>query len=110
MNEWTEEQKYQLKDSTQSCFDALEAYAQAAEAQGKIAFVKEHIHFLTEPTAQDIFLFGESASEQLTVRLPSRYGPVASRTVGNDTVFPDEFLQTWRHTFLIRHPALVFSS
>lgn len=112
MSEWTEDQKKQLEESTQACFEDMEAYAVAAEQQGKIAFVKEHIHFVTEPTAQEKFLFGDKDLEQkpLTVRFPEAYGCEGSRTVGNDTIFPDEFLQTWKPTILIRHPALVFPS
>lgn len=136
MSEWTEEQKTRLQESTrksqqtiilqllaseplnaddviaESCFNDLEAYAQAASAQGKIAFVKEHIHFMTEPVAQEKFLFGENTTTQppLTITLPPSYGVEGIRTPGNDTIFPDEFLRTWRPTLLIRHPALVFPS
>jgi hypothetical protein len=47
-------------ESTQSCFNDLESYARTAEAQGKPAFVKEHIHFINKPTAQISELPSES--------------------------------------------------
>jgi LPS sulfotransferase NodH len=70
MSEWTEYQRVQLKESTQSCYEDLEAYSKKAEAKGKIAFVKEHVHFITEPTAQEEFLFGDTGTEKspLTVQ------------------------------------------
>ncbi|KAL5328989.1 hypothetical protein ACEPPN_002498 [Leptodophora sp. 'Broadleaf-Isolate-01'] len=112
MSEWTEDERLQMTESYQSCFDDLEAYAQVASAQGKIAFVKEHAHFITEPSALENFISGALGTPQvpLTVTLPSTYGPEGTRTTGNDTIFPNEFLRTWKPTILIRHPALVFPS
>lgn len=111
VEDWTQDERAQTMRCYQACFDELEGHLKRAEADGRIVFVKEHAGFMTEPTAQTRFLFGQDSVKESpwTVQVPSTYGPGTHSSL-NETVMPDEFLQTWRPTFLIRHPALVFPS
>ena len=112
INDWTKDEKKGMMESFQKCFDELEEYIQAAKAGGKIVFVKEHAGFMTEPTAKTRFMFGgDSVTESpWTANVPSTYGVKPTHSNLNETVLPDEFLQTWIPIFLIRHPALAFPS
>ncbi|MCJ1388320.1 hypothetical protein MMC18_001166 [Xylographa bjoerkii] len=109
---WTQNEQDQMKQAYQNCFKELQKHVDVAEAEGKIVFVKEHACFMTEPTALSGFLFGSENLKQApwTVQVPSTYGTEITRSSLNETVLPDEFLQTWLPTFLIRHPALMFPS
>lgn len=112
IEEWSEENRKELKDKLQECFDSMEEYLDSAEAGGKIAFVKEHAYFLAEPTAKMALVDVCGSSNELpwTMQLPSKYGTELTRSSFNKTLFPDQFLQPWLPTFLIRHPALAFPS
>ena len=112
INDWTEDERKGMMESFQKCFDELEEHAEAAEADGKVVFVKEHVGFIIEPTAKTRFLFGEDSVTESpwTVKVPKTYGEKSTHSSLNETVLPDEFLQTWAPTFLIRHPALAFPS
>lgn len=109
VEEWTQDERNRMKQSHQTCFEELEQHVEKAEAEGKNVFVKEHSYFLSEPTGQTRFLFGDNSVTdrrgrcRLTICQKRR-----SRL--NETVLPDEFLRTWLPTFLIRHPALAFPS
>jgi hypothetical protein len=111
-NAWTEDQKQQMKEKNQECFDNMEKYLATAEADDKIAFIKEHSVLLMEPTAKNRSLFGQVSTPDFpwTVQVPAKYGSKLTRSPLNQTLFPDEFLGTWLPTFLVRHPALVFPS
>ncbi|TKA67664.1 hypothetical protein B0A49_08060 [Cryomyces minteri] len=111
LQEWTQSQRRQTMDSFQRGFKEFEKYVATARTEDKMVFVKEHSIFLTEPTALSRFAYGEdSVDETPWVMQPSGYVPELRRSSLNQTCLPDEFLQTWRPTFLIRHPALVFPS
>lgn len=109
---WTEDQKNQMRGKLQECFNTLEKYAERAEKDGKVAFVKEHSLLLIEPVAQSKGIYGPDSTQEppWTVQVPSKYGPELTRSPLNETLFPDQFIRTWLPTFLIRHPALVFPS
>lgn len=112
VREWTEDERDQMVRCYQACFEELEEYAKAAKAEGKIAFVKEHIYFVAEPTAMTNFLFGKNSLSESPwrVQVPPTYESKTTGSSINETVLPDEFLRTWMPTFLIRHPALAFPS
>ena len=112
IEEWTHDEREKTMRMYQNCFDKLEEHMQTAAAEGKTIFVKEHGDFMTEPTAQTRFLFGQDSTKESpwTAQAPSTYGPKLTHSSLNHTALPDEFLQTWLPTFLVRHPALAFPS
>ncbi|MCJ1251489.1 hypothetical protein MMC30_008723 [Trapelia coarctata] len=112
VEKWTQEERSQMMQMYQKCYDDLEEHVQRASAEGKTIFVKEHGDFMTEPTAQTRFLFGKDSVTEFpwTVKVPSTYGSELTHSALNHTALPDQFLQTWLPTFLIRHPALAFPS
>jgi hypothetical protein len=112
VEDMTSDERKNMMDKYQECFNSLEELAQTAKDQGKIAFVKEHIYFMSEPTTMSQFLATESSTKETpwTVQIPPAYGERATHSKLNKTVLPDEVLKTWLPTFLIRHPALVFPS
>ena len=112
VEEWTQDAQDQMKQSYQRCFEELQKYVEAGEAEGQIVFVKEHVYFLTDPTAMSRFVHGRESVKQSpwTVQVPSVYGTEVTHSSLNNTLLPDEFLQTWLPIFLIRHPALMFPS
>ena len=112
VNDWTEDERHEMMESFQKCFDELEDHVQAARAEGKFVFVKEHAGFMIEPTAKTRFMYGQDSVTELpwTVKVPGTYGENLTHSSLNETVLPDEFLQKWMPTFLIRHPALALPS
>ncbi|RHZ61785.1 uncharacterized protein CDV56_101479 [Aspergillus thermomutatus] len=107
IEEWSEGQKHEIRDAFQNAVDSLEEYSQRAEQEGKIAFAKEHAFWLTNPAA-----LGGMTDHAVSFRpnIPDKYGPTQTFSPLNQTVLPDEYLRTWRWTFIIRHPALAFPS
>lgn len=112
IEEWSEGQRNQLKEKIQDCFANLEEYLDGADAEGKMAFVKEHGFLLIDPSSRSAKpeSHGTTSERPWTVKVSSKYGFPLTRSSLNNTIFPDEFLTTWSPVFLIRHPALVFPS
>ena len=112
MDDWTEEERNSLKEAYQQCVDEFVKYLDDAEAHGKIAFIKEHAFFMGDPTQQWQMLHpGNKVNEpRWTMGVPERYGKTQTHSDLNNTVFPDEFLRLFKPIFLVRHPALMFSS
>ncbi|KAI1621078.1 hypothetical protein EDD37DRAFT_639688 [Exophiala viscosa] len=108
IDELTELKRNELKHCYQTCFDALSEHGNAAAAQGKNIFVKEHVGWLADPVAETKFIFGEHSTSQPSWTVQMSYPSTVSAL--NKTILPDEFLKTWLPTFLIRHPALSFPS
>ncbi|OCL01739.1 hypothetical protein AOQ84DRAFT_350244 [Glonium stellatum] len=108
INTWTQEERQKLRHAYQSCFEAVENHAGRAESLGKSVFVKEHVPWLCEPVTETRFIFGNDSVNEPVWMVETNLG--RTRTESNETVLPDEFLQIWCPTFLIRHPALVFPS
>ncbi|TGO53810.1 hypothetical protein BCON_0117g00010 [Botryotinia convoluta] len=107
MKDWTQEDRKKSLAAHQSCFEALRDHAIAAESEGKFAYVKEHAAWLINPVALTKFIYDdEVGEEEWTVKAYDNQ----TRSIGNDTLLPDEFLKEWMPTFLIRHPALVMPS
>ncbi|KAH8803057.1 hypothetical protein F5884DRAFT_494832 [Xylogone sp. PMI_703] len=105
---WTQEQRADLMERFQRSFDNLQKHVAEAESQGKGVYIKEHVSWMMEPVAETKWVFGEDSTQELpwTLNVLSRQ----TRSPLNHTVLPDDYLLTWRPTFLIRHPALVFPS
>jgi hypothetical protein len=110
LNEWTQEERKSLMESFQTCSEALQAQTNIAAEQGKNIFVKEHVPWLVEPTAETKWVFGEESIDETPWTADIKDFPEQTRSLSNETIFSDEFLKTWSPTFLIRHPALVFPS
>lgn len=112
VDRWTPDERSQMKKCYQDCFDELVKYVEMAEAEGKLVFVKEHVDFMVEPTAQTRFLFGQDRVKELpwTVQAVSTSGADVTHSSLNVTVLPDEVLRVWLPVFLVRHPGLAFPS
>ncbi|WEW58124.1 hypothetical protein PRK78_003591 [Emydomyces testavorans] len=112
IRDWAEDERTQTRQCFQECFDKVEAHLCQAEKEGKITFIKEHSYVILDPVYQSKFHFGaDSVSEpEWVVNIPERYGTNPTKSEGNITVLPDQFLDTWKPIFLIRHPALMFPS
>ncbi|KXL48281.1 hypothetical protein M433DRAFT_159303 [Acidomyces richmondensis BFW] len=108
LDEWTEEERSGFHDAFQSNFEDHQKTANAALAQGKDVWLKDHVLWITDPVAACKFYRGVNATSEEPWMLSFEGG--SSRTALNETVLPDEYLKLWRPTFLIRHPALCFVS
>lgn len=104
--EWTDEDKKTLNETMQQCFDSLQDYLKNAEEQKQHIFVKEHALLVAHPLHENEFVFGAGAAGG-EIKSMFQNG---SRSEHNKTVHTDEFLKTWKPTFVIRHPAMIFSS
>ncbi|PYH75892.1 hypothetical protein BO82DRAFT_359663 [Aspergillus uvarum CBS 121591] len=125
VEQWDPSETANLRHAFQQNLDYIEATSQAALTQGKVFFAKEHTLWLAEPAAMTQYLAtgGRShhPSTRLGVQVPKSYLKASATTTTtsissaafsseNFTILPDAYLATWRPTFLIRHPALVFPS
>jgi hypothetical protein len=101
-----ESARQELRECYDACVARLNAQADAAISQGKDVFVKEHIGWLIDPVFETEFLVSTAKGNG-----PGR-GLFTEKPPGprNKTVLSDAFLRSWRPTFLIRHPALMFPS
>ncbi|OAA37394.1 hypothetical protein NOR_07093 [Metarhizium rileyi] len=108
IGDWTADERAQVKESFQACFEAQQQWLEATESQGRSVFVKEHTVFFADPTARSDLQFGPSPTREPAWTVEYAGGSTHSKL--NITVLPDEFLLTWLPTFLIRHPALAFPS
>lgn len=107
MKDWTQEDRKKSLAAHQSCFESLRDHAAAAESEGKFVYVKEHAAWLINPVALTKLIYNEEVGEEgWTVKAFDSQ----TRSIGNDTLLPDEFLKEWTPTFLIRHPALIIPS
>ena len=126
ISDWSGEETTILKDLYQKSFDDFQQWLATSETQDSVAFVKEHAIFMGDPVAKAEYAsrLYKGVSDQdnslephhhalpphWTVQAP--YGKQLKQLPSplNKTVLPDEFLLTFRPTFLIRHPALAFPS
>ncbi len=115
---WTEEELKKVKELYQCCFDQFQQYLVKAGENNNLVYIKEHIHFLIDPPKLSEYLFGPEDQDmvrdrwilQLQTQSIGEQEIPASIDSVNVTLLPDAFLQTWKPTFLIRHPALAFPS
>ncbi|KAI9788251.1 MAG: hypothetical protein M1816_007017 [Peltula sp. TS41687] len=61
IEERTQEERQQLQQCYQECFENFERVLNRAEAEQKTVFVKEHSICLAEPTSQSRFLYGRNS-------------------------------------------------
>jgi hypothetical protein len=110
---WSEEERQIMKNCFQAAFDEMDSYACEATATGKIAFLNMHTYFAIDPATKFAFNFGgipgKAWKEEWEVHWSgNETDGLASN--GNETIFPDPYLKSWKPIFLIRHPALAFPS
>ncbi|KAJ5187095.1 hypothetical protein N7449_010089 [Penicillium cf. viridicatum] len=115
LDQWTTDEKSELKAAIQQCFNKLEDYSTRARAEKKIMFAKEHAFWFVNPGFFTSAVDGAPAPgpEQLKefhVSIPERYGSLQTFSANNKTYMSDEYLRTWQLAFIIRHPALVYPS
>lgn len=111
MSEWTEEETKELEAVHQECFDKLQDYVEAAEKEGQKIFVKEHAMMFNQTFFESQYNFGaESVAGKQPSLLAQRGVENPTRSSHNITWLPDEFLQLWKPTFLIRNPAMMLPS
>ncbi|KAL2206765.1 hypothetical protein CC79DRAFT_1385944 [Sarocladium strictum] len=110
MKDWTEEETKNILAVAQECFDNLQQYAEDAEKEGQLAVFKEHSLLMTHPFFHAEQIHGEGTMVDEPTPLVGRDGATGTRSKFNKTCLSDEFLLTWRPTFLIRHPAMVITS
>lgn len=108
LNDWTDEERRGYRDAFQSNFEDHQKTANAALAQGKDVWLKDHVPWLIDPIAACKFSRGAHATAEEPWTL--KFDGGSTHTALNETVLPDEYLKLWRPTFLIRHPALCFAS
>ncbi|CAG7564523.1 unnamed protein product [Fusarium equiseti] len=111
MKEWPAEEKKSIEDMEQKCFNNLLEYIKNAEAEGNKVMFKEHALLLNHSFFESQRIHGEWA----TVGEPQDLegypdGLSTARSSLNKTILSDDFLKTFRPTFLIRHPALSIPS
>lgn len=115
LDQWTTDEKREIKAAIQQCFNNLEDYSTRADAEKKIMFAKEHAFWFVNP---GFFTSGVDGAptpgpEQLKefhASIPKRYGSSQTFSANNKTFMSDEYLRTWQLAFIIRHPALVYPS
>ncbi|KAF4970372.1 hypothetical protein FZEAL_10064 [Fusarium zealandicum] len=107
---WTDEERSELDGLIQQSCDAFLDHIEAAEKDGQTLYVKEHANLLNSPFYESQHVYGTQEGEQKPRLFMTEGIQNPSRSPLNLTVLPDEFLQTWNPTFLIRHPAMVLPS
>ncbi|KAG9235222.1 hypothetical protein BJ875DRAFT_459645 [Amylocarpus encephaloides] len=112
MDEWTEEERTAMLQCSQDCFNNFVKYTTEAEANGKIAFIKEHANLFFGPTdTVNLACPGrETKEDRWMVQIPGSDGKKSTRSPLNKSIMPDEYLKTLSPIILIRHPALSFPS
>jgi hypothetical protein len=109
---WNEEETERIRRAFQQSLNELEEKSILAKSEGKIMFAKEHAQWLANPAEVDNYLSSQDGQAILpfSIDIPSLSGDMRTFSSNNSTVLPDQYLQTWTPTFLIRHPALAFPS
>jgi hypothetical protein len=115
---WTEEETSQVMALYQECWDKFQKELSVVPSHHSV-FVKEHISYLVDPARLSEFSFGLDGRRPVDLgvlrspyceeeQIVTKLRPSGSAI--NLTLLPEEFLQGWLPTFLIRHPALAFPS
>jgi hypothetical protein len=103
---WSPEERVGLEDALCQSASALGTWVTNADREERGTYVKEHVNWMLKPSTESAFLQPESAT---TTRVNSEQF-LAVDAPQNPTTIPDAFWPRVRATFLIRHPALTFSS
>ncbi|OQD87878.1 hypothetical protein PENSOL_c076G11918 [Penicillium solitum] len=115
LDQWTTDEKSEIKAAIQECFNNLEDYSTQARAEKKIMFAKEHAFWFVNPgfftsAVDGAPTPGPEQLKEFHVSMPERYGSSQTFSANNKTFMSDEYLRTWQLAFVIRHPALVYPS
>lgn len=110
LKDWTQETRDNYLAIHQSCFEALRNHADVAKSKGKFVIVKEHAPWMINPVSETELIYGEDDVGEKASAWTVKAFDQQTHSIGNQTIFPDEFLKQWTPTFLIRHPALAFPS
>ncbi|KXT10083.1 hypothetical protein AC579_1566 [Pseudocercospora musae] len=105
-NEWTEEERQFTYGVYKKGIESLERELTPGP-EDKICFVKEHVESFIEPSVLLKFMHGDHKVQPLTFDFP---GYSSEKSAGNETIFPDAYLESWNPIFLVRHPARAFES
>lgn len=116
-SEWSEEEVATLLLKFKECLGEFGDFLNKADTNSHKIYIKEHADFLTDTS----FMFKPTTLNQVaepntrslfTLRdlVPKFMQGPQTWSKTNYTIFPDEFLATWKPTFLIRHPAVMFPS
>ncbi|KAH8664667.1 hypothetical protein BX600DRAFT_512673 [Xylariales sp. PMI_506] len=108
VSDWTDDERREVQESFQTCFENQQRLVESAQSGGHSIFVKEHTTFFVDPTARSRLQFGADGVDEPSWTV--KYAGGSTHSELNATVLPDEFLLTWLPTFLIRHPAVAFPS
>ncbi|KAI1431869.1 hypothetical protein GGR50DRAFT_689383 [Xylaria sp. CBS 124048] len=108
--DWTPQDCLAVHTTAIKCFNTLQDHISESECAGQKVFIKEHVFFMNNVYAEHDHLIGTPNKIPHEPVQPMRGLTHATQSPRNLTCFPDEFLQTWYPTFLIRHPAMVLSS
>lgn len=112
--QWNAKDTGEVRQAFQQNFNVFEDMSQSAISDGKIFFAKEHTLWFADPGALAQYLSThdyQPSSSRLDIQLPDPYSMAPMKfSPKNFTIFPDEYLETWTPTFLVRHPALAFPS
>jgi hypothetical protein len=112
MGHWSRQETEAVRKAFEQSLNDFENMAQSAESQGKIFFAKEHAQWIADPAAINHYILKHDyqASLRLSIQVPTSNGAGENFSLNNFTIFPDTCLESWRLTFLIRHPALALPS
>ncbi|KAJ4247464.1 hypothetical protein NW762_013139 [Fusarium torreyae] len=105
MLEWTPEERKDIDEIEQQCFNNMMSYINEAEKEDQLVLFKEHALLLNHPFFESEFAHGKGTTIGEATVLGS-----GTRSDLNKTVLSDELLRTFKPTFLIRHPALSLAS
>ncbi|KAJ5672260.1 hypothetical protein N7507_001387 [Penicillium longicatenatum] len=112
IEEWTDDDKLEIKNSFQECFNTLEEFSTQADNANKMMFAKEHAYWLYPPAAllkAQTGIHDEEFFQAFRLDMPEKYGPQTYSRF-NETLLSDEYLRSWQMAFIIRHPALAWPS
>ncbi|EAQ92059.1 hypothetical protein CHGG_00294 [Chaetomium globosum CBS 148.51] len=110
LNTWKKEDRDAVYAVQQEAFDKLQEYLAAAEQEGQRVFVKEHAFVMNDAHYESEHIYGPEGVTGQPGTLVAQGIEHPTRSALNLTALPDEFLKTWRPTFLIRHPAMMLPS
>ncbi|KAF1915288.1 hypothetical protein BDU57DRAFT_518183 [Ampelomyces quisqualis] len=110
LSEWPEEDRKDLLDKFTAGWDSLQDEIANANKNGLQAFIKEHTHFLRDPTKFFSALYPTDTPNLPSLNLHERNVPPSTSARTNPTSLPDSFLLSMQPIFQIRHPALMFPS
>lgn len=112
---WTLEHRNKLRAVAEKCYaDLAKDIAKLNSEPEHTIFVKEHCDFLWSPAEHTKSFYWSTWSAKSPkaddVKTEKWILDGGTKSEDNETLLSDEFLLRWMPTFLIRHPALAFSS